>query len=85
MSNDPQKLAVDFQTVSRLRAAMDDDTADLVDALCTRIGTIMEDTSLVALTIGGTKGDQRHGAIANIEAASERIVALVRAVRALQG
>jgi hypothetical protein len=33
---------------------MDDDTADLIQALCTRAGMIMEDVSVEALTISGT-------------------------------
>lgn len=60
-----------------------DDTADLIAALCTRIGMIMEDTSAVALAISGMNEHQRHNAISDIEAASERIAALVAAVWAL--
>ena len=63
--------------------AMDKDTSELIAALCTRIGMIMEDTSVVALTVGGLTGKERNDAVAVLEAAAERISALVATVTAL--
>ena len=75
---------MDFQNVSWLRAAMDEDTIDLIVALCTRIGMIMEDTSVIALTLRGATEIQRHEAVADIKAASDYIAALVGAVQVLR-
>lgn len=57
---------------------------EFITALCARIGMIMEDASVIALTIGGLGETQRHVAISDIAGASERIAALVNAVRALE-
>ena len=63
---------------------MEDDNYDLIAQLCTRIGMIMEDASVVALTMGGQAGhSQRHYAITALEAAAVRIGALLGAVNAL--
>jgi hypothetical protein len=62
---------------------MDADTSEIITQLCTRIGMIMEDASVVALTIRELKGDARATAIAELEAAGERIRALAGAARAL--
>ena len=63
--------------------SMDDDTSELIAQLCTRIGMIMEDASVVALTVGGLTVKERDDAIAALEAAAERISALVAAAKAL--
>ena len=63
--------------------AMEDDTSELIVQLCTRMGMIMEDASVVALTVGGLTGKERPHAIAELEAAAERISALVAAAKAL--
>ena len=42
---------------------MDEDTTNLLVALCTRIGTIMEDASLEALTITGVAEEERTDVI----------------------
>jgi hypothetical protein len=62
---------------------MDEDANDLVVQLCTMIGMIMEDTSVVALTVSGLDDDQRRRAAANIQTAAARINALAGAVAAL--
>ena len=62
---------------------MDEDTSELIEQLCTKIGMIMEDASVVALTVGGLTVKERDDAIAALEAAAERIGALVSAVTAL--
>ena len=78
------KLPMDFVRQARLRAAMDEDTLELTARLCTRIGMIMEDASVIALTIGAASEADRMEALAQLDAASGRISDLVRAVRAVQ-
>lgn len=67
--------------------AMDDDTDshDLVDQLSTRIGMIMEDASVVALTIAPRGDPARYEAIDDLQHAARQITALVGAIRALGG
>lgn len=64
---------------------MDDDTTaqDLVDQLATRIGAIMEDTSVVALILAPRGDPARYEAIDDLEHAARQITALVGAIRAL--
>jgi hypothetical protein len=62
---------------------MDDDTEELLNLLCTRIGMIMEDASVVALTIGAREPGQRLGEMAKLETASAQIAALTAAARSL--
>ena len=62
---------------------MDEDTAELASRLCTRIGMIMEDASVVALTIGSMEEAERSDAIARLEKDARRIDKLIGAVRAL--
>ena len=64
---------------------MDKDTDDLIAQLCTRVGMIMEDSSVAALTVGGLTAEKRDGVIAALEAATDRITALVYAAKALAG
>lgn len=64
---------------------MDDDSNELATQLCTRIGMIMEDASVTALTIGGTTGPARSDAIAQLDIAAHGITALLAAVHALSG
>ena len=63
---------------------MDDDTEDLVIQLCTRIGMIMEDTSVLALTLPGMDPVGRRAALRKIEQAAGRIHALATAAKALK-
>ncbi len=62
---------------------MDKDTAGLIAELCTRIGMIMEDASLAALTISGMNDQDRKTALAAIELAAARLSALIAAAKAL--
>ena len=66
---------------------MDDtpDGQDLVDQLATRIGTIMEDTSVIALILAPRGDPARYEAIDDLEHAARQITALVGAIRALGG
>jgi len=78
------KLHMDIVRQARLRAAMDEDALKLTARLCTRIGMIMEDASVIALTIGAASEGDRMEALAQLDAAAGRISDLVRAVRAVQ-
>lgn len=60
-----------------------DDTDELVTRLCTQIGMVMEDTSIVALTVGGLSGSEKTNAIAEIGVAAENIWRLIEAARVL--
>jgi hypothetical protein len=62
---------------------MDDDTTDLIARLCTRVGMIMEDASVIALTISGSEPGDLPLAIDELEGAARQIKALVAAARAL--
>ncbi|MCB2073060.1 MAG: hypothetical protein H6917_00915 [Novosphingobium sp.] len=62
---------------------MDEDTAELASRLCTRIGMIMEDASVVALTIGSLDEADRPDAIARLENDARCIDQLIGAVHAL--
>jgi hypothetical protein len=81
--NEPAKLRLDFKARSRCGPGMDDDTSDLIAQLCTRIGMIMEDASVTALTVPRSTGDARRTAIGEIGLAAKRISALVAAVEVL--
>jgi len=62
---------------------MDKDTSELIEQLCTRIGMVMEDAIMDALTVGEMSGDEREGALRRIDYALERMMALIAAARAL--
>ena len=62
---------------------MDEDTSELIAQLCARIGMIMEDASVVALTVGALAGVERDNAIVVLADAAERISALVAAAKVL--
>ncbi len=76
-------LRLDFLAWSRRGVSMDDHTDDLIAQLCTRIGMIMEDASVIALTVGGKSPSDRLDVIDELDDAAKRINALVAAVRAL--
>lgn len=63
---------------------MDENTVELIAQLCTRIGMIMEDASVVALTIGNIDGDGMQQVVADLQRAADNISRLVAAVKALQ-
>ncbi len=62
---------------------MDDDTTDLIARLCTQVGMIMEDSSVIALTVGAKDPGNHQAAIDELEGAARRIDALIAAARAL--
>lgn len=64
---------------------MDNDDADLLTALCSRIGICMEDASGVALRMGRLDGTARTQALMELETAVHQIEGLFRAVRVLSG
>lgn len=74
---------MDFWSASRLRVGMDDDAARLFSALCTRVGIIMEDTSIAALTLGSAAPADRAEGLIHVERAADQISKLVAAARAL--
>ena len=76
-------MAVDLLGKPSLVHGMDEDTAELVSRLCTRIGMVMEDASVIALTIGSVDEADRSEAIARLEMDARRIDQLIGAVRVL--
>jgi hypothetical protein len=62
---------------------MGDDTDDIIIQLCTRIGMIMEDASVAALTVAGIDRERRVAALVELDAAAKRIGALVEAAKVL--
>jgi hypothetical protein len=79
----PTKLGLDFLAWPGRGVSMDEHTDDLIAQLCTRIGVIMEDASVTALTVGGKCLSDRLAVIDELDGAAKRIDALVTAVRAL--
>jgi|JI8StandDraft_2_1071088.scaffolds.fasta_scaffold73583_1 hypothetical protein len=78
-----EKLDLDFASVFRRRAHMNDDNDELVELLCTRIGAIMEDASVIALTIGAVPPMERGARIRQLQRASASIAAITAAVACL--
>jgi len=62
---------------------MDQDTADLVAQLCTRVGILMEDTSVVALTLGAVDESELSEMIERLQLAAGKIGHLLAAAQAL--
>ena len=62
---------------------MNDDTDELINLLCTRIGAIMEDASVIALTLGALNTGERRTAIAELNQASREISNMLAAVNGL--
>jgi hypothetical protein len=58
---------------------------DLINQLATHKGAIMEDTSVVALTLAPHGDPARTEALDDLEQAAGQIAALVREIRALGG
>ena len=79
-----QKLHMDFTHPTSLGAHMDEGRAELIGLLGTRIGMIMEDASVVALTLGSMHPGQQDTAIAQLTTAAEQIRALTSALLALR-
>lgn len=62
---------------------MDENRDELIALLGTRIGMIMEDVVVVALTVGAASIEQRDGKIGTIVEAAERIKRLADALATL--
>jgi len=62
---------------------MDDDTAELIALLYTRIGMIMEDASVTALTLGGPRSGFSEEVLVELERAVGTILSLLAAAQAL--
>lgn len=62
---------------------MDDNAADLVIQLCTRVGMLMEDASPDAITIAGKDQDGRRAAIQSLNFALGEMRALLDAAMAM--
>lgn len=60
-----------------------DDTDELIIQLCTRVGMIMEDACMVALSIGRVEHEARQAELGKLEMAADRIAALLQAAKAL--
>lgn len=63
---------------------MDEDAADLIIQLCTHAGMLMEDASVLALTLGSIEPGSRGQVLVELVDASERISSLLRGATALQ-
>jgi len=63
---------------------MDDDTAELIALLYTRIGMIMEDASVIALTLGGPRSGFSEEALAELERAFASMSSLLAAASSLR-
>ena len=74
---------VDFGPARPLHDSMDEDTRKLIDRLCTRAGSAMEDTSLVVLTTRRLPDDQLFGTLEQIEKDVDRMANWIRAARSL--
>ena len=79
------KLRVDFMAQSGRGRAMDDDTRELVAQLFTRIGMIMEDASVTALSVTGMDQEERGTALVELGISTRRISALVESAGSLLG
>lgn len=78
-----KKLGMDFLAASARGVRMDDDSAELIEMLCTGIGSIMEDASVIALTIRGASAEERIDRIRESQRASALIASLTAAVHSL--
>ena len=61
----------------------DEDTDELIAQLCTRIGMLMEDGSVIALTAGGRDTATRREALIRLQHIVAKIGALMEAAAAL--
>lgn len=77
------KLCLDFAPQSRRADTMEDDTHELIAQLFTRAGMIMEDASVIALTVAGMHETERKIAVAELGSATKQISALIAAAEAL--
>lgn len=62
---------------------MADDDHDLLALLCTRIGTLMEDASVIALTLACQERDRQMEEFRQLDQANRQITALINAAKEL--
>jgi len=62
---------------------MDEDSAELVRQLYTRIGMVMEDASVIALELGAPQSTFDTGNVSELEEAARSIVHLDNAARSV--
>ena len=74
---------MDFAPASLLRDVMDDDTRTLIDRLCTRAGSVMEDISVIALTTRRLPDHQLLETLEHINAELDRMSSWISAARSL--
>ena len=63
---------------------MDENKTELLRLLYTRIGMIMEDASIIALTLGGARSTFEENSVADVAKAAQAISSLQAAAQALQ-
>lgn len=76
-------IAMDFAPVLSLGSPMDDDTAELIRQLYTRVGMAMEDASVIALTLGGPRSTFDVEEVVKLDAKIEQAWHLLRAAQSL--
>ena len=76
-------FTVDLGNGSSIAALMDDIDRELVSLLCTKVGMLMEDHSVVALTIGSKSGDEQRIAIEELARTSTIIETLVASAQSI--
>jgi len=62
---------------------MDEDTDQLIALLCNRVGMLMEDASVLALSVGHIEPGRRAARINELQDATATMVRLVVAAQAL--
>lgn len=62
---------------------MDPDVLELIGRLCTRVGMLMEDTSVIAITAAAHQSDRIRSTLAELTTAANTIAALVGAALAI--
>lgn len=62
---------------------MDEDSTEMVRQLYTRVGMLMEDASVIALELGGPRSEFDQDKIRELDAATQSIVQLTKAVRSI--
>jgi hypothetical protein len=81
------KLRLDFQTLSRLPAAeetgMDEDVRDLIDALCTRAGMLMENASPIVVGMASIEQGHIPDRLSELDKSIRGMVCLIAAAQAL--
>jgi hypothetical protein len=77
-------MVMDLATLPWLRADMDDEKAELIRMLYSRVGMAMEDASIIALELGGPRSAFDKQKIAKVEASAATITRLLQAARSLQ-